>query len=163
MGNARETYAHLFFECDFSQNFWWMLNQEWNLDQPIMEILLDSKPVRLQSFYEMMILGCWSTWTHRNGIIFGGDDVNIHKCFRMFKKYFSYGFTLCIAMVGFTYEWVHNNLNDKPSLKEGMQLYEYILDEPAHCTYYALFFKNDAVGAFLVVFRHKESMHNNFI
>jgi hypothetical protein len=33
----------------------------------------------------VLILGCWSLWSHINYITFKGWKLNIHKCFRTFK------------------------------------------------------------------------------
>ena len=66
-----EYMQHLFFGCDFSQTFWWRLNQEWNYDLDLYEMLLDGHArASHSSFKECLIIGCWSLWIHRNNIIF---------------------------------------------------------------------------------------------
>jgi Zn-dependent peptidase ImmA (M78 family) len=55
-------------------------------------------------FKEILIIGAWSLWNHRNRIIFDNEDRSKQPCFVMFKEYF--------ALV------MHRA---KPSLKEGMQ------------------------------------------
>jgi hypothetical protein len=53
---------HLFFECGFSQTFWWALGMEWNLDLSIHEM----NKYAIDRYYyeflmEIMIICCWST------------------------------------------------------------------------------------------------------
>lgn len=43
-----ETQLHLFFECSFSQSFWWALGIEWNTDLDICDKML-SKDILLTS------------------------------------------------------------------------------------------------------------------
>ena len=101
----REYLNHLFFGCDFSQQFWWRLNQEWNYDLELYDMLLDGRSRAGQiCFTEYLIIGCWSLWNHRNKIIFDGENLCLDLCIFMFKETFS--LTMHRA---------------KPSLKEGMQ------------------------------------------
>jgi hypothetical protein len=54
-----ETILHLFFECSFSQNFWWGLEIEWNSDYDINKMILDAKERYLSPFLmEVSITGC---------------------------------------------------------------------------------------------------------
>lgn len=66
-----EEYMHLFFSCDFSQNFWMTLGMEWNTELNITDMLMDGKErIKTLVFKESMIAGYWSLWKHRNNIIF---------------------------------------------------------------------------------------------
>ena len=38
-----EEYIHLFFECDFSRNFWWKLYLEWDTDLDLFSMLIQAK------------------------------------------------------------------------------------------------------------------------
>ena len=103
--NTNETMQHLFFGSDFSQTFWWKLNQEWNYDLELMDMLLDGRARSDQPcFIEYLIIGCWSLWNHRNRIIFDHDELDWDACFSIFVENFS----LIIHRA-------------KPSLREGMQ------------------------------------------
>ena len=100
-----EFMQHLFFGCEFSQIFWWRLNQEWNYDMDLYDMLTDGRSrAGYSCFTEYLIIGCWSLWCHRNSIIFDGGQLNIDTCCSIFKEFFS--LTMHRA---------------KPSLKEGMQ------------------------------------------
>jgi hypothetical protein len=69
--NIFEDVRHLFFECDFTRNFWWKLSHEWNGDLPLTEMISDGKQRNsLLYFNDSVIIGSWSIWNHRNGIIF---------------------------------------------------------------------------------------------
>jgi hypothetical protein len=41
--NILESIIHLFFECSFSQSFWWALGFEWNTDLDINSMITDAK------------------------------------------------------------------------------------------------------------------------
>jgi hypothetical protein len=38
-----ENVMHLFFECSFSQGFWWALGLKWNFDLKIHDMSLEAK------------------------------------------------------------------------------------------------------------------------
>jgi hypothetical protein len=100
-----ESLLHLFFSCDFSQNFWWRLGYEWNTNLALIDMLKDGKHRHGGiCFKEILIIGTWNLWNHRNRIIFDNEDRSLETCYGMFKEYF--------ALV------MHRA---KPSLKEGMQ------------------------------------------
>jgi hypothetical protein len=66
--------VHLFFSCDFSQNFWWKIGEEWYVDLNTIEMISDARDRLNNAFFkEAMISGCWSLWNQRNGIIFDGN------------------------------------------------------------------------------------------
>jgi hypothetical protein len=102
---SHEDLIHLFFQCDFSQTFWWKLGFKWDTDNSVIDMLIDGKQ-RHNSIYfkEAIIVGCWSIWNHRNKFIFDSQIISQDRCFTMFKESFS------LIM--------HRA---KPSLKEGMQ------------------------------------------
>jgi hypothetical protein len=100
-----ETNMHLFFECTFSQSFWWALGIEWNVDLDLYQMMNDAKRrMSLEFFMEIMIIGCWSIWDQQNDAIFNGNSPNIQRCISKFRT----TFTLTMHRA-------------KPSLKEGMQ------------------------------------------
>ena len=100
-----ETNIHLFFECTFSQSFWWALGIEWNVDMNLYQMMDDAKQrISLDFYMEIMIAGCWSIWDQKNDAIFNGNPPNIQRCIGKFKA----TFTLIMHRA-------------KSSLKEGMQ------------------------------------------
>ena len=100
-----EHLMHLFFSCDFSQNFWMNIGYQWDTDHNLMEMLLEGrKQDTYGCFKECLIAGCWSLWKHRNSIIFDHKVKNMAFCISMFKKHF-------IMIIK----------KAKPGLKEGMQ------------------------------------------
>jgi hypothetical protein len=101
----QETIMHMFFECNFSQGFWWAIGIEWNVDMDIHQMIADAKIRYSMSFImDIIITGCWSLWDQRNNAIFNGVDPNLQRCIIKFRNYF------CLNM--------HRA---KPSLREGMQ------------------------------------------
>lgn len=54
-----EHLMHLFFSCDFSQNFWLAIGFEWNKDYDLIEMLLEGKRRNnTQCYKECLIAGC---------------------------------------------------------------------------------------------------------
>ena len=67
-------------------------------------MIIDAKHrYKIDHFMEIMILGCWSIWNQRNGMIFEGIPCSINDCKIDFVRYFK------MTM-----------LRAKPTLKEGM-------------------------------------------
>lgn len=97
---------HLFFSCDFSQNFWMSIGIEWNTDTKTIDMLEEAKErSNIQPFKECLIVGCWSIRKHRNSIIFDRKaKKNLEYCITCFKEHL--GTIMKKA---------------KPSTKEGMQ------------------------------------------
>jgi hypothetical protein len=53
----------MFFECNFSQGFWWAIGIEWNVDMDIHQMIADAKNRYSMSFLmDIIITGCWSLW-----------------------------------------------------------------------------------------------------
>jgi hypothetical protein len=103
--NTEECMTHLFFECDFSRNFWWKIGIEWNTDLDIMEMHIDANDRISNIFFkETMMVGCWSIWNQRNKIIFENSQKDIELCYAFFK----------LSMT-------QERHKVKPGLKEGMQ------------------------------------------
>jgi hypothetical protein len=99
-----ETLMHLFFECSFSQSFWWALGIEWNTDYQLTHMISDACQRYNMSFtMEIIISGCWAIWDQRNGLIFRDIAPSFTSCFSFFKA-------ICAA----------NLHRARPSLKEGM-------------------------------------------
>jgi hypothetical protein len=94
-----------FSDVIFCQTFWWKLNFEWNTDLSIIDMLMDCRSrYNLKRFKEVIIIGCWAMWNHRNKNIFENQSIGQTECFRIFKQDF--------------HLMMHRA---KPSLKEGMQ------------------------------------------
>ena len=66
-----ECIMHLFFECSFSQSFWWALGFDWNSDYDINSMITEAKTrYSINFLMEILITGCWSIWEQRNDAIF---------------------------------------------------------------------------------------------
>jgi hypothetical protein len=79
---------HLFFECCFSQSFWWAIGFEWNVDMNIHEMITDAKArYSLQFVMDIIISGCWSLWDKRNDAIFNGNFPELRRCIIKFKNF----------------------------------------------------------------------------
>ena len=95
----------LFFECSFSQSFWWAIGFDWNTDYDINNMIQEAKKRYTINFLmEILITGCWSIWDQRNYAIFNDNAPSIQRCIIRFKSFFQLS--------------MHRA---KPSLKEGMQ------------------------------------------
>lgn len=94
--NAEETMMHLFFTCSFSQWCWRFLNIRWNASLEIMDMIVDAR-IQFNSkiFREIIIVACWTTWTHRNEVIFDGVVVSL----RRWKQIFGVEFDLMLHKV----------------------------------------------------------------
>jgi transposase len=102
---TRVSMMHLFFQCDFSQNFWWRIGEEWNTELDIIDMIVEAKHRYLNKFFkEAMIAGCWSIWNQRNSIIFYEKTIDVDRCFSFFRE--------SIATI---------RHRVKPGLKKGMQ------------------------------------------
>ena len=100
-----ETLLHLFFECSFSQSFWWALGFKWNTDFDIHEMIQEAKErYSINFLMEILITGCWSIWEQRNDDIFRGIAPSVDRCVIRFKSFLSLS--------------MHRA---RPSLKDGMQ------------------------------------------
>jgi hypothetical protein len=100
-----ESNMHLFFECPFSERFWWAIGMEWNPGMDLYNMIVDAKNTYSHKFImEIPITGCWSIWEQRNDAIFRGIYPDVQRCVTRFKSFISL-----------------NLYRAKPSLKEGMQ------------------------------------------
>lgn len=100
-----ETMLHLFFTCDFSQNLWWKIGEEWNTDLLLLDMIMDAERRSFNPFFKIaMIAGCWSLWNHRNSIIFDNQQRSLDICYNFFKS---------------SIQEIRHRV--KPGLKEGMQ------------------------------------------
>jgi hypothetical protein len=103
--DSHEDMLHLFFQCDFSRNFWWKIGEEWNTELEMIDMLMEAKNRSTNHFFkEAMIAGCWSIWNQRNSFIFDGKPVDLDSCFAFFKE--------SISLI---------RHRVRPSLREGMQ------------------------------------------
>ncbi|PNT74045.1 hypothetical protein BRADI_1g06864v3 [Brachypodium distachyon] len=103
--NVIETMDHLFFACPLSQNFWWRIGFEWDIELDVINMLINTAQTQVNNagFKETIILGCWSIWNHRNKIIFDNEERHLDNIFYRFLEYF---------------HLVRHRA--KPSLREGM-------------------------------------------
>ena len=85
-----ETSQHLFFDCSFSQSFWWNIGIEWNTDLNIHDMIQDAiaRYTSVNFLMEIFITGCWSLWDQRNGLIFKDQEPSCGRCTANFKDYF---------------------------------------------------------------------------
>jgi hypothetical protein len=88
--NTNETFMHLFFQCTFSHEFWNLLHMQWDANDEIYDMISNGRGTNpIACFMEVLIMGCWSLWNHRNNVIFEGKTINLHVCFNFFKECFS--------------------------------------------------------------------------
>jgi hypothetical protein len=66
-----EDFKHLFFSCPFSDACWTFLGVHWDLSLDFQHMVLMAR-LNFNSviFREVLIIGCWAIWCHRNDIIF---------------------------------------------------------------------------------------------
>jgi hypothetical protein len=77
----QETLMHLFFECNFSQAFWWALNIEWDTDRDLHDMTSEVKRrYSMEFIMEIIIIGCWAIWDQRNNMIFNLIRPTIPAC-----------------------------------------------------------------------------------
>jgi hypothetical protein len=99
---SQETIMHLFFECSFSQSFWWAIHIEWNTDMHIHDMIKESKiRYSIQFIMDIIINGYWSLWDQRDDAIFNGNYPKLRRCIIKFR-FFSHRTSI------------------EPSLREGM-------------------------------------------
>jgi hypothetical protein len=56
--SSHEDYMHLFFSFDFTQQFWWKLNIEWNTELDMMEMFMHGRRRHaFPCFKEALIVG----------------------------------------------------------------------------------------------------------
>ena len=74
----KEYLTHLFFSCDFSQNFWMAIGFQWKTDFELLEMLMEGKRYNnVVCYKECLVAGCWSIWKHRNNTIFEHKPKNM--------------------------------------------------------------------------------------
>jgi hypothetical protein len=97
---------HLFFECNFSQDFWWALNIEWDTHRDLHDMITDVKRrYSMEFIMEIIIIGCWPLLDQRNNMIFNHIRPTVPACIIKFKIY-------CFVIMH----------RARPSLKDGMQV-----------------------------------------
>jgi hypothetical protein len=78
---------HLFFTCDFSQNLWWKIGEEWNTNLMLIDMILDEERRSFNPFFKIaMIVGCWSLWNHMNSITFDNQQRSLDICYKFFTS-----------------------------------------------------------------------------
>jgi hypothetical protein len=86
----QETLMYLFFECNFSQAFWWDLNIEWDTDRDLQDMISEVKRrYSMEFIMEIIITGCWAIWDQRNNMIFNLIRPTIPTCITKFRIYCS--------------------------------------------------------------------------
>ena len=70
--SQEETCEHLFFTCHFAQLCWSALHMFWDLSLPVIGMIEEGRGnfSHRSCYMEVVILACWSMWTHRNNIVF---------------------------------------------------------------------------------------------
>jgi hypothetical protein len=59
----------LFFECNFSQSFWWALNIKWDTDRDLDDMITDVRRRYSMDFImEIIITRCWALWDQTNNL-----------------------------------------------------------------------------------------------
>lgn len=59
------------FDCSFSESCWQYLGNHWNtLLLPDSVLMQTRRSFNFVIFREILIVGCWTIWCHRNSIIF---------------------------------------------------------------------------------------------
>ena len=80
-----EDLYHLFFGCQFSKDFWHALGFIWNDTDDHMALMQHGKiQYKHICFKEVLIIGSWALWNHRNKIIFDGDNRDLSLCISFF-------------------------------------------------------------------------------
>lgn len=84
--HTEETLMHLLFECSFSMACWAYLGLQWDTSlMPDAMLNLSRRIFNSWIFREVLIVGSWTIWCHRNAIIFNNARVNLSRwkqCFR---------------------------------------------------------------------------------
>jgi hypothetical protein len=72
-----EDFKHLFFSYPFSDACWTFLGVHWDLFVDFQHTVLMAR-LNFNSviFREIIIIGCWAIWYHRNDIIFDGATLS---------------------------------------------------------------------------------------
>lgn len=84
-----ETLRHLFFECPFSKQCWQSILIHWDLNlTPDSMLLAARQRFNSKIFREVLIIGCWSMWCHRNQIIFDGGTLSLARWKIAFREEF---------------------------------------------------------------------------
>lgn len=78
---------HLFFECPFSQGCWQSLQIRWNLSLRLDDMLMEARSnFNSKIFREVLIIGYWAIWCHKNFIIFNNAGISFHQWKLNFRK-----------------------------------------------------------------------------
>lgn len=86
--NDMEDVIHLFLPCDLCQIFWLNLGMTWNTYMGLIDMLIEgNQRMNLVCFKYIIIVGFWSIWKHRNGIIFDHKVKDLQYCIKCFKEH----------------------------------------------------------------------------
>lgn len=80
----------LFFICSSSAVFsnwcWRLMHVRWNLGLSALEMLLQARrDFNSVIFREIIIVGAWAIWKHRNEIVFDGVALSLRRWKQIFK------------------------------------------------------------------------------
>lgn len=84
--SVEETLMHLMFECPFSASCWAYLRIHWNVAlMPDAMLSQARRNFNSKIFREVLIVGCWTIWCHKNRIIFDNMGVDLGRWKHSFK------------------------------------------------------------------------------
>jgi len=82
-----ETIEHLFFECQFAQDYWQKIGINWDLSRNIMDRLHQAATTHnIPCFTEAAIIASWELWKLRNDKVFQRRVPTLHLWFSNFKS-----------------------------------------------------------------------------
>jgi hypothetical protein len=77
---VEESLIHLLFECPFSKCCWSLLNIQWDTSLSSQDMLIKGRRhFNSPIFIEVLIVGGWTIWCHRNAAIFDGAVVSLGR------------------------------------------------------------------------------------
>ncbi|KAG8067016.1 hypothetical protein GUJ93_ZPchr0005g15381 [Zizania palustris] len=84
---ARESSLHLFFKCNFSSSCWARIGLSWSDEVSITQLVTAGRRNNSLPFImELIIVGSWSLWLHRNNCIFRHQHAACGSWFELFRK-----------------------------------------------------------------------------
>jgi hypothetical protein len=87
---VEEILIHLLFECLFSKCCWSLLNIQWDTSLCSQDMLIKGqRQFNSPIFREVLIVGGWIIWCHRNVAIFDGAVVSLGRWQEAFKDEFA--------------------------------------------------------------------------
>jgi hypothetical protein len=86
---VEESLIHLLFECSFSKCCWSLLNIQWDTSLSSQDMLIKGqRQFNSPIFREVLTVGGWTIWCHKNAAIFYGAMVSLGRWQEAFKDEF---------------------------------------------------------------------------